>query len=177
MEYIKLVGAVLVIVAGTGLGTCPVRRIKERIKEQETLYFCLLRLKSEINHGGKPLPEAIKSATAGKNTEHGGRYKTVMKELALRLEQGREAYESILRDCIETGTQDDVITKEEREAFFETFLLLGGGDKEKQIQMLSYYIENVQSGIRAEKQKRKEKSYLYHSLGILGGVFLAVLMY
>lgn len=177
MEIVKLLGAALVVLAGTGLGGCPVRRIKERIKEQETLYFCLLRLKSEINHGGKPLPEAIKCATAGKCMGYGGRYHTIMNELAGRLKQGREAYETILRECIERGTEDDVITKEEREAFFETFLLLGGGDKEKQIQMLSYYIENVRSGINAEKQKRKEKSYLYRSLGILGGVFLAVLMY
>ena len=59
MEYVKIVGAALIILAGAGFGACPVHKMKERTKEFETLYFCLLRLKSEISHGGKPLPEAI----------------------------------------------------------------------------------------------------------------------
>ncbi len=177
MEYIKLIGAVLVILAGAGFGACPVHKMKERTGEFETLYFCLLRLKSEINHGGKPLPEAIKAAADSKKEVKDGTYRTVMRNLANRLEQGREAYEIQLRACVEEGFRDSVITKEEQDAFVDTFLLLGGGDKEKQVQMLSYYAENVRLAIAQEKQKKKEKSYLYRSLGILGGIFLSVIMY
>lgn len=177
MEYIKLMGAALVILAGAGFGACPVHKIKERTKEFETLYFCLLRLKSEINHGGKPLPEAIKAAADSKKEMKDGTYRTVMRNLAKRLENGRESYETQLRACVEEGFRDSVMTGEEQEAFFDTFLLLGGGDKEKQVQMLSYYAENVRLAIAQEKQKMKEKSYLYRSLGVLGGIFLAVIMY
>ena len=58
-----------------------------------------------------------------------------------------------------------------------TLLLLGGGDLEKQIQTLEYYAETVRLLVAQEKQKKKEKSYLYRSLGILGGIFLSVLLY
>lgn len=177
MEYIRIVGAVLVILAGAGFGACPVQKMKERTKEFETLYFCLLRLKSEISHGGKPLPEAIRSAAESKKEGNSGVYRTVMKLLAERMERGREGYEGILRTCAEEGFRDSVITAEEREAFTDTFLLLGGGDKEKQVQMLEYYAENVRQAIAQEKQKKKEKSYLYRSLGVLGGIFLSVIMY
>lgn len=177
MEYIKLIGAALVVLAGAGFGACPVHKMKERTGEFEELYFCLLRLKSEISHGGKPLPEAIKTAADSKRDGKTGIYRTVMKKLAYRLEKGREAYETQLRECTEEGFRDSVITKEEQEAFVDTFSLLGGGDKEKQVQMLSYYAENVRLAIAQEKQKKKERSYLYRSLGILGGIFLSVIMY
>ena len=177
MEYIKLIGAALVVLAGAGFGACPVHRMKERTRELEELYFCLLRLKSEISHGGKPLPEAIKAAADSKAEGKTGVYRSVMRMLAKRLEQGREAYETQLRFCVTEGFRDSVITKEEQEAFMDTFLLLGGGDKEKQVQMLSYYAENVRLATAQEKQRKKEKSYLYRSLGILGGIFVSVIMY
>ncbi len=177
MEYIKLIGAVLVVLAGAGFGACPVHKMKERTTEFEVLYFCLLRLKSEISHGGKPLPEAIKAAADSKKEVNEGIYRVVMCNLACRLGKGREAYETQLRACAEEGFRDSVITKEEQDAFVDTFLLLGGGDKEKQVQMLSYYAETIRLAIAQEKQKRKEKSYLYRSLGILGGIFLSVIMY
>lgn len=177
MEYIKLIGAALVIFAGAGFGACPVHKMTERTKEFEELYFCLLRLKSEISHGGKPLPEAIKNAADRKNDRSTGTYRSVMRKLSERLEKGRNAYEVQVRCCVEEGFRDSVITKEEQAAFADTFLLLGGGDKEKQVQMLSYYAEEVRTAIVREKQKKREKSYLYRSLGILGGIFLSVIMY
>ena len=36
MEYIKLIGAALVILAGAGFGACPVHKMKERTKEFES---------------------------------------------------------------------------------------------------------------------------------------------
>lgn len=177
MEAIKLIGAALVVLAGAGFGACPVHKMKERTRELEELYFCLLRLKSEVNHVGKPLPEAINAAADSKKDGKPGVYRTVLKQLAGRLTQGRESYEALVRSCVEEGFSDSVITTEEQEAFVDTFLLLGGADKEKQVQMLSYYAENVRLAVAQEKQKKKEKSYLYHSLGVLGGIFLSVIMY
>ena len=123
------------------------------------------------------MPEAMKAAADSKKGDATGIYRGVIKNLAERLENGREAYETQLKDCVTEGFLNTVITKEEQEAFVDTFLLLGGGDKEKQAQMLSYYAENIRLAIAQEKQKKKEKSYLYRSLGILGGIFLAVIMY
>jgi stage III sporulation protein AB len=177
MEYCKLIGAVLVVLAGAGFGASPVHKMQLRTKEFEELYFCLLRLKSEINHGGKPLPEAIKAAADRKEDTGPGVYRTVLKRLAECLEEGRASYEAVLRECAEEGFCDSVVTKEEQEAFLDSFLLLGGGDKEKQIQMLAYYAETIRDSIAQEKTKKKERAYLYRSLGILGGIFLSVILY
>ncbi len=177
MEYIKILGVILVILAGTGLGACPVHKMKQRTKELEDLYYCLLRLKSEIGHGGKPLPEAIRSAAECRQDREEGRYRRMMKNLANQMEVGREAYEVLLRKCAAEELRDGVITKEERDSFVDTFLLLGGGDKEKQTEMLLYYAENIRTAVGQEKQKKRERAYLYRSLGVLGGIFVSVILY
>ena len=100
----------------------------------------------------------------------------MLKKLAKQMEIGREAYEVLLSKCTDEELKNGMMTKEERDSFVETFLLLGGGDKEKQTEMILYYAENVRGAIGQEKQRRKEKSYLYRSLGILGGIFLSVLL-
>lgn len=177
MEYIRLIGAALVAFAGVGFGSCPVHKMTCRAKEMEEFYFCLLRLKSEICHAVKPLPEALRSAAAGERGKETGGYRGTMLELAKRMEEERTEYALLLKETAEKGFQDSFITTEESELFQQTFLQLGGGDREKQIQALEYYAEAVRLAISEEKQKKKEKAYLYRSLGLLGGVFLAVILY
>lgn len=177
MDYIKLIGAALVIIAGAGFGSCGVKKMKERTKEFEELYFCLLRLKSEINHGVKPLPEAIACAAEQKDGTMGGSFRQTMTALAKKMSEGKEGYETLLRNCVTEHLSGGVIKKEEEDGFISTFLLLGGHDRTKQVQMLEYYSETIRELIAAEKNKKKEQAYLYRSLGVLGGIFISVILY
>lgn len=177
MEYIKIIGAVLVIAAGAGFGTCPVQKITCRTKEWEELYFCLLRLKSEINHAVKTLPEALKDSVGGRPEKNVGVYRHTLWRLAECMEEGKQEYGVLLSGVTEEGFRNSVVTAEEAERFRQTFRYLGGGDREKQLQLLEYYAETVRLAIAEEKQKKKEKAYLYRSLGLLGGIFLSVILY
>ncbi|MDD6035376.1 MAG: stage III sporulation protein AB [Lachnospiraceae bacterium] len=177
MEYIRLIGAALIVFAGAGFGACPVHKMTERMKEMEELYFCLLRLKSEIRHGVKTLPESLKCAADSGKSKSTGRYRTVMKQMAKRMENGTEGYEVLVRESAEELLTGKVLYKEERDAFAEAFLLLGGGDLERQVQSLEYYAETVRLALAEEKQRKKERAYLYRSLGLLGGIFLSVILY
>lgn len=177
MECVRLLGAVLVVLAGAGFGTCPVHKMMCRAKEMEELYFLLLRLKSEINHAVKTLPEALKSAAASGRGKDAGVYRRAMEEIAARMEAGKAEYIVLLREVTEDVFRDSVLTVEEADSFFQTFCLLGGADREKQIHALEYYAETVRHAITEEKQKKKEKAYLYRSLGLLGGIFLSVILY
>lgn len=177
MEYIKLLGAALVIVAGAGLGSCGVKKMKERTKAFEELYFCLLRLKSEMNHGVKPLPDAIQSAAGQRDGTADGVFRQTLKAMAKKMEEGKEAYELLVRGCAEKYLSGSVIKKEEEEGFVAAFSLLGGNDKAKQVQMIEYYSETIREMIATEKTKKKEQAYLYRSLGLLGGIFISVILY
>ncbi|MCH5273389.1 MAG: stage III sporulation protein AB [Lachnospiraceae bacterium] len=175
--YLKIIGVVLVIVSGAGLGSCPVHKMAHRVQEMEELYYCLLRLKSEICHAVKTLPEALKSAAECGKEKRSGVYKDAMCLIAKRMEEGQSAYAVLLKKAADEAFRGSVLTEEEKDAFMQTFLSLGGADRQKQIQALEYYAETVRLAINEEKQKKKERAYLYRSLGILGGIFLSVLLY
>lgn len=175
METVKLLGVILVIFAGTGLGAYPVKQMVRRTRELEELYFCLLRLKSEVNHAVNHLPEALRCATSGKGKA--GAYREVMRQLAVRMEEGNREYDELLSELRRDLLSKKTVTEEEAQAFCEMFLGLGGMDRNKQVQVLEYYAETIRQKIAEEKQKKKEKAYLYRCLGILGGVFLSVVLY
>lgn len=177
MEYLKIIGVVLVIVAGAGLGACPVHKMAHRAQELEEMYYCLLRLKSEICHAVKTLPEALKCAAECGEGKKGGVYKRAMLRIAERMEEGQSSYTVLLKESAGEVFRGSVLSAEEQEAFVQAFLSLGGTDREKQVSALEYYAETVRLAITEEKQKKKDRAYLYRSLGILGGIFLSVLLY
>lgn len=177
MEYLKIIGAALVIAAGAGFGSCPVHKMAHRTQEMEELYYCLLRLKSEISHAVRTLPEALKCAAECGEEKKNGVYKSMLLRIAERMEEGRSSYPVLLKEAAEEVFRGSVLTAEEEAAFLRTFQSLGGTDREKQIQALEYYAETIRLALSEEKQKKKERSYLYRSLGVLGGIFLSVLLY
>lgn len=171
----KILGGGLVVVACGGFGAYPVRKMNCRISEMEILYYCILRLKSEICHTMDPLPEALLGA-AGSAVKKGSVYGTALAVLAEKLRNGKEGYETHLANTMDEVFSGSVITTEETESFRRVFVSLGGADKERQAGILTHYAEQIQEELRGEKKKKKERAYLYRSMGILCGIFLTVLL-
>lgn len=174
MEWIKVVGAVLVILSCTGIGDCQVQKIKERKREFEVLVFCILRLKSEIGKEKKPLPEAL-LASAGKN-ERRSAVKQLICSFARRLKEGTHGFEEALMLSEREFQKKGVFSVEETSRFVEIFRSLGGPDRDKQAEILTIYQEELRGQLQEEKKKKKEKSYLYRTLGFLCGIFLTILL-
>lgn len=64
----------------------------------------------------------------------------------------------------------------EKDAFFSLGEHLGYLDLEMQMKQLSLYEENLEEEISRLKEEASVKKRLYRSLGILGGLLLAVLL-
>ena len=172
---LKIIGSGMIIVACGGFGAYPVRRMSIRINEMELFYFCLLRLKSEICHTMDSLPDALLNAS--QNAERkGSLYAKAFRLFSEKLREGGERYEVLLEHTIAEVFTENVITGEEIESFRRMFLSLGGADKERQAGILGYYSEQVLGRMNEEKQKKKERGYLYRSMGVLLGVFLTVVL-
>lgn len=171
----KLIGGGLVVAACGGFGAYPVRRMNCRINELEILYYSILRLKSEICHTVDALPDALLVA-AGSSEKKGSVYGRVFVLFAEGMRNGKERYEVLLERAMSEAFTGSVVTEAEKESFRRVFLALGGADKERQAGILSYYSEQVLMGLSEEKKKKKERSYLYRSMGILCGIFLTVLL-
>ena len=169
----RIVGCILVVAAGAGLGVSESIRVSERIYTLEMLLSMVICLKGEIRCGNASLPDAFYGAAGRMN----GKYREFLITAADRMKAGKgEKLSQICRECAENSLKKSCLTHGEKDAFFSVGEYLGYMDLEMQIKQLSLYEKNLEEEISRLKEEASGKKRLYRSLGILGGLLLAVLL-
>lgn len=171
---IKWIGALCVVCASAGLGISCSNQWKEHLRTAEELRKMIFLLKGEILYAKSPLGEAFERV--GKRCQ--GPLGTFFTEVAGRIEErnGEPFYtiwknevDKLGRDCELSGKD-----KQELSAFGEH---LGYLDCDMQERTILLYLEQLDLTIDYLREHLREKSRLYTSLGIMGGLFLAIVMY
>lgn len=169
----RIVGCILVVVAGAGMGFSGSMRLSEQIRILEKLLQMVICLKGEIRCGNASLPDAFYGAAGRMN----GKYREFLISAADRMKAGTgEKLSQICRECAESALKKSCLTHGEKDAFFSVGEYLGYMDLEMQIKQLSLYEKNLEEEISRLKEEASGKKRLYRSLGILGGLLLAVLL-
>lgn len=170
----KTAGIILIIFSGTGLGLCKSMELAGRLKILERLVQLLMLLKGEIRCTGASLEDAF-SDTAKKMP---GEYRIFLEETAGRLkERPGITFEAIFREYAVKSLPLQKLSSEERECFLSLGEKLGYLDKEMQVAQLTLLEEELREKIRLLRTGLPQKQKVYQSLGILGGILLAVLMW
>lgn len=148
-------------------------RLSEQIRILEKLLQMVICLKGEIRCGNASLPDAFYGAAGRMN----GKYREFLISAADRMKAGTgEKLSQICRECAESALKKSCLTHGEKDAFFSVGEYLGYMDLEMQIKQLSLYEKNLEEEISRLKEEASGKKRLYRSLGILGGLLLAVLL-
>ncbi len=148
-------------------------RFSERIRTLEMLLQLVICLRGEISCGNASLPDAFYGAAGRMN----GKYREFLINAADRMKAGNgEKLSQICRECAEASLKKSCLTHGEKDAFFSVGEYLGYMDLEMQIKQLSLYEKNLEEEISRLKEEASGKKRLYRSLGILGGLLLAVLL-
>ena len=169
----RIVGCILVVAAGAGMGFSGSMRLSEQIRILEKLLQMVICLKGEIRCGNASLPDAFYGAAGRMN----GKYREFLISAADRMKAGTgEKLSQICRECAENALKKSCLTHGEKDAFFSLGEHLGYLDLEMQMKQLSLYEENLEEEISRLKEEASVKKRLYRSLGILGGLLLAVLL-
>lgn len=177
----KWIGACLVTLSCTGLGQHMAGEWKRRLKCLEQLRQMMYLLKAEILYGHTALGEALRRV--------GQRCRRVDVErgmealplfflaVAARIEQQEgESFSRIWQEELEK--MKAIPLKESDTASLENLgAHLGYLDLEMQERNLLLYLEQVDGQIAFLKQNLRERTKLYTSLGIMGGLFLSIIMY
>lgn len=171
--WMKLLGAVLVVSAGAGLGADAAGTVRKRLKLLEKLKLMVTHLKGEILYANAPLPEAFER-TGRRSPGPAG---TLFMEVAAELKKETgERFETIWKRKAEDFIKGSALSKKEREQLLQFGEHLGYLDREMQEKTILFYMEDLEQAIALLRQQEPEKCRLFLSLGVLSGLFLAVVL-
>ncbi|WP_042162703.1 stage III sporulation protein SpoIIIAB [Paenibacillus gorillae] len=170
---IKLLGAVLILFAGTLIGFQQAARFAARPRQLRQLAHALQRLETEIGYGHTPLPEAL------------GRIATVVPspiaDLFLLAAEGvahddglsfRESWEQAMRQ----GWEATAMRAGEQAVMLRLGSALGISDKDDQLKHLKLALLQLKAEEDAAKEDQGRYEKMWKSLGVLIAVLVVILM-
>lgn len=168
----KILGAILIIIATTWVGFEFARKLNERPRQLRQLKVALQSLEAEIMYGLTPLSEASKHIA--KQLPNPISY--FFTSFSERLKRGEESAHKAWVESLNDTWHLTALSNGEFEVMSQFGATLGQHDKEhqqKQIQMTLNHLER-EEGDAIESQKRYEK--MLKSLGFLTGLLIVILM-
>lgn len=171
--WLKIAGAVLVVCSSACLGLQRAERWKKHRENLEELRRMILLLRGQILYARGTLEEALEQT--GKKSE--GAVAQMFKKTAKQLgrQDGRAFYE-IWQEEVERCWRELLLTPEECREWKEFGRHLGYLDLEMQEKNVQLYLEQLDLAIQFYREHEREQIKLSVSLGVMGGLFLTVMM-
>ena len=173
--WMKMIGCGLVIISSGALGIWKAEQWKEHRRTLERLRKMIVLLKGEILYAHAPLGEAL-SQVARKSEE--SVLKQIFTGVAERIgkQEGVRFFDIWKQEIDECGKALLLSEKEKRE-MKEFGEHLGYLDLEMQERTIALYLEQLDMAVAFYREHEREQTKLCTSLGVMGGLFLAIVMW
>lgn len=173
MEWYKLVGMGMVVLATSGYGIILGRDIKHRLKELKELKKIFFLLKGEIGFGHSPILDALETVS--------GRCSKLFKEIlqefvAYGRSCDKKPFGEIWQEGMKVQIEKTHLSKEERERFINLGNELGLADLNTQQNAIDNFNMELEVHISELERVVPGKVKLYNSMGILLGLVIAIIM-
>ena len=170
---IKIIGALLVISSCGALGLYFSGELRTRINDLEELKKLLILLRGDIRYTNTPLPEALETLSK----RHDGTYKKFLNNISNQLlKLNGESFSAIWKEAVKKDLKHTSLSKEDYNLIDQLGESIGYLDKNMQINTLDLYIEQIEITSSRLSKTVKEKTRLYNSLGIMGGIFITIIL-
>lgn len=171
--WMKVLGSILVTVSCSGLGVWKAEQWKEHRKALEQIRKMILLLKGEILYAHAPLEEALEHV--GRKTE--GILASIFCQTAERIrEREGELFYDLWKETIKSHRKEILLTEKECQEFQAFGEHLGYLDLGMQERTIELYLEQLGLSIDYYREHERERTKLCTSLGIMGGLFLSIIM-
>ncbi|GFN30536.1 stage III sporulation protein SpoIIIAB [Paenibacillus xylaniclasticus] len=170
---VKLIGAALVLFAGTLIGFLQAARYADRPKQIRQLSGSLQRLETEIVYGRTPLPEALRNTAASAEQPISRLLQAAADELGLGDGRTfRECWESAMR----AGWPATAMREPELKVALRLGSTLGISDKDDQLKHLRLAAVQLKAEEDAAKDEQSKYEKMSRSLGLLLAALVVILM-
>lgn len=173
--WMKCLGTMLVLISAPGLGFWMAGRWQERLRQMEQLRQMIYFLKGEIVYSHAPLAEALERVGKRGGGSAGAFFEAVSRRI---LDQKGESLPEIWNSELKAMEQDkDLALLGEDLAQLQSLgRHLGYLDVDMQERMLLLSLEQMDLTISYLREHKREKCRLYASMGVMGGIFLVIVM-
>lgn len=171
--WLKVFGVIFIVVSCGGLGADAAFRLKKRLRLLETLKLMVNHIKGEILYANAPLAEAFERTGKRNPGRAGDLFKEVSEELS---KETGESFEAIWKAKAESFVARNVLSAKEKEQLIRFGGQMGYLDREMQEKTILLYLDDLEHSIKLLREQEPEKCRLFMSLGIMSGLFLAVVM-
>lgn len=170
----KIPGMLLIILSGAALGAEAGRSLRRHWQSLEELKSLIIFLKGEIQYGAAPLGELFFRLSDKADGSLPLFFRETAKEMA---KEDHIPLEEILRKKAKDFLGESGLTEKEKKRLVKVCTQMGRLDRMTQIGTLEGYLYEILQEEQTAMEKVKQKETMYRCLGIMGGLFLAVLLY
>lgn len=170
---LKLIGAVLIIAGAAGLGISYRQDLKDRLYHTKCLYTILELLESEIRYSKAALPEACRMISYRVMKPYSAGLYNVWE--IMNLNNGLTfslAWKQEMDKCM----HDIPIGSTEKEEFLMLAESTGYADNQIQLKMVEKCKKSLGEAIGHQEEKMENKSKVVMSIGLMGGLFLTIVL-
>ncbi len=173
MFYMKVAGSVVVIITGTYMGILFSRDIEKRYDELCDLRKSFIIIHADISYGSISLGEILEHVSRQALPIHSQWLQKLESNLR---EERNQTFAILWRDSIDACLDSSHMNKQEIQELIDVGTTMGNVDKNQQLSMLTLYLKRLELRIASLEQEKDKKQKLYRTLGMLGSVFVVVLL-
>ncbi|MEF9941504.1 MAG: stage III sporulation protein AB [Lachnospiraceae bacterium] len=171
--YVKIIGCIMIVAATTGYGQLLSRDYQKHMDALQYLKQIIQMLRGEIQYTKVPLQEAFRHIGIRLREP----YSTWLKELADGLEWRMGAsFLQLWESSIETHLIDTKLQLTDLEQLKKLGQNMGYLDEKMQLATIDLYIQQLEHEIEHTREGLTTKKRLCRCLGIMSGIFIAVVL-
>lgn len=163
----------MIIIASALLGIVYSREAEGKLNTLYEIQRILLMLKGEITYNKAPVADAFINLSHHVKEPFAGFFQTTGEELDKSF---GKTLETVWRECCDKELKELVIAKEDKQEFREFGANMGYLDVQMQVASLTLYGEKMDIRIKEYANGIKEKQRIFKIMGVMGGIFLVLIM-
>ena len=164
---LKVLGMVFILIASTGIGFSRSHEMQEHLSQLEELHRLFQFIRSELQYTRAPFAEIFEKISGKVNPP----FVMWLSEMTKRLQnRGTGSFWDIWNEAIEKELKDSKLKND------ELVDLQNIGKNLEYMESFDLYIEQLEYRIEQTREECKTKKKLCQSMGIMGGIFLVILL-
>lgn len=170
---IPIIGSICVIVAGVLLGRTYAKNMENRYEELNDLQRCFQIMHADISYGGVSFVEVLQHV----EEQCIGSYKPLFVYLQEEMNgKTKRRFIDIWVEGIETKLVDTHLVERDLYELKRAGQNVGSIDREQQLTMIQIYLHKLEYTIAELEREKDKKCKLYRMFGIMGSIFVVVIL-